>query len=289
MSRLFFLKALIFLFPLFSGLHAQEAHAPLSHVMVLGDVKDADLTKLESCLPQKTASLPSLDYETPTFQEKREQWIQFFSKTLLEERLSFRLGNSVQCFFFPSADHSPLNACALIGQEDELATLETSLLELQQISLHGITEWELTKAKEQAWDQLYNTSSELAEESSIVLQSISTKDIQKYLSPLYSHVADDLNLNGDVESEYEEDSILVQLCSNQVNDINPFYSLAISDSDKKTIHCVIHTLTKWNKLTSDKDIQQESILKLLRAFPNIPLVKYFPTHAEIIRLSKKSD
>ena len=50
-----------------------------------------------------------------------------------------------------------------------------------------------------------------------------------------------------------------------------------------------NTLTKWNKLTSDKDIQQESILKLLRAFPEIDLAKYFPTHAEIIRLSKKSD
>ncbi len=48
-----------------------------------------------------------------------------------------------------------------------------------------------------------------------------------------------------------------------------------------------NTLTKWNKLTSDKDIQQESILKLLRAFPKIDLAKYFPTHAEIIRLSKK--
>ena len=254
MSRLFVLKALISFFPYLTLLHTELAPPPVSHVMVLGEIKDEDLTKLKRNFPQKFDTLPSLNFEKSdhrlagSFQTNRQEWIRFFSKTLLEERLNFRLGDSVQCVFFPETANAPLTACALIGREDEMATIETSLLELKQISLYGITDWELTKAKEQAWDRLYNTSSEIAEKSSIVLQSISTRDIQKYLGPLYSHVDKELNLSGRFENEQVEEAIQVKLCSSNQTDINPFYSLNISDSDKKTLYWVIHTVAKTNPL-----------------------------------------
>lgn len=238
-------RILTHLFPIVSLFYLMHAQA---HVMVLGDVQDADIAHLEATLPQKTTTLPSLSDTSLSFQEARKSWIEFFSKNLLEERLSFRLGDSVQCLFFPMRESSTLNGCALISYEDEQATIETSLLELQQISLHGITEWELTKAKEQVWDHLYATSPELAESSTTLLQSISSADIQKFLSPLYMHVSDELDLFQESETSREEGSILVKLCSNTSGDISPFYSLGISDSDKKTIYWVIHTIAKSNAI-----------------------------------------
>ena len=47
-----------------------------------------------------------------------------------------------------------------------------------------------------------------------------------------------------------------------------------------------NTPALWKKLTTDEEIQQASILKLVKAFPNIDLSKYFPTHRQILELSK---
>lgn len=49
-----------------------------------------------------------------------------------------------------------------------------------------------------------------------------------------------------------------------------------------------NTFTKWRTLNSDEKIPQDFILALLKNYPEIDLVKYFPTHAEIIKMSKKA-
>lgn len=252
MSFLFFIKSLCSFLIVFCSLHATEVPLPSSHVMVLGEIKEEDLTKLKDTFAQQRPALPSLDFETTengtirSFQANRQEWIRFLSKTLLEERLQFYLDDSVQCLFFPESAQAPLTACALIGLEDEMATLEITVLELKQIALYGIGEWELTKAKEQAWDRLYNTSTQRAEKISIVLQSISTKDIQTHLDPLYSQIDQKLQLSQYQEYKEEDLSIQVQLCSTNLNATAPFYSLYISDTDKQTIHWVIHTIAKNN-------------------------------------------
>lgn len=249
MPFLFFLKMLSSFIVVFCSLQAEEASSPLSHVMVLGDIKSEDLAQLRDNLHQINPFLDDKTIELKnicSFHAKRKEWIRFFAKNLLEERLQYHLGDSVKCIFFPQSAQDPLTACALIGPEDEMATLQTTVFELKQISLYGIGEWELTKSKEHAWDSLYHTSSESAKKNSIVLQSISTKDIQKDLIPLYNQVDQELQLSQCQESKEANLSIQVQLCSNTQNVIDPFYSLYISDTDKRTIYWVIHTIAKSN-------------------------------------------
>lgn len=46
-----------------------------------------------------------------------------------------------------------------------------------------------------------------------------------------------------------------------------------------------NTFTKWQGLKTDAKISQDFILCILREYPHISLEKYFPTHAEIIKLA----
>lgn len=47
-----------------------------------------------------------------------------------------------------------------------------------------------------------------------------------------------------------------------------------------------NTFTNWMKLDDDYKLPQDFILKLLKEYPQIFLIDYFPTHAEIIKLSR---
>lgn len=47
-----------------------------------------------------------------------------------------------------------------------------------------------------------------------------------------------------------------------------------------------NTITNWARHKTDSKIPQAFILKLLQEFPESNLLPYFPTHAEILNLSK---
>ncbi len=243
---------LLALLCLVSPLHTTLSHCNQSHVMVLGNVQDEDLKQIKLKLTETRGEQPSFSYQESDktgkchYHQNRQEWIQFFSKTLLEKRLNFRLGDTVECFFFPTSARTPLTACALIGDEDEMATLETTLLELKDISIYGISEWELTKAKELVWNWLYHADNAITEKSSYILQTISAKDIQYYLRPLYAYVDKELYLSQPFEDEGDEDTIQVQLCSITLNNTDHFYSLPISGADKNNITWIINTIAKSN-------------------------------------------
>lgn len=48
-----------------------------------------------------------------------------------------------------------------------------------------------------------------------------------------------------------------------------------------------NTFTKWLKYENDAQLPQHFILSVLKEFPYVDLAKYFPTHAEIIKLSNE--
>lgn len=49
-----------------------------------------------------------------------------------------------------------------------------------------------------------------------------------------------------------------------------------------------NTFTKWAKLKTDSKLPQGFILALMKKYPHIDLVKYFPTHKEILERHLKN-
>lgn len=76
--------------------------------------------------------------------------------------------------------------------------------------------------------------------------------------------------------------------------MNTFSFKQFLDENKLTAKLLVektgynkNTFTKWNKLKSDSKLPQDFILALMKEFPDIDLMKYFPTHAEIIILYRE--
>ena len=49
-----------------------------------------------------------------------------------------------------------------------------------------------------------------------------------------------------------------------------------------------NTFTKWSTLETDAKLPQDFILSISKEFPEVNLVKYFPTHAKIMRQYNKT-
>ncbi len=246
---------------LFMWLRALLATA---HISILGNVGEGELENFDFQAKSNELSLPSLLGPTDerdgniSYDIHRVEWIRYVSKTALERRLNLQLYKNIECHFFPASIHLPITACALVCSDDTLFPMQSAALELTDIDIFGISEWELADAKEKAWDHLLRTHGMHAERSAFILQSITSRDIEHYLHPLAKYVDEEL----EIEDSYRKDgTLMIKHCNQTEDSIAAYYALPLTEHEKGIIHWVIHTIAKRTKavlLFKESSVRKES-------------------------------